>query len=282
MVRRLDRLARRPNPVHNIFLRGLRARMFAEQAAQATTQDKRMELMFQEAVEWLQAGASEKALEGFNAWEAMAREVASELYEKTTTSSNFIKASVGFEWESRNTAWPITRGCLSWQADPHAKCEALLKSRRRHDRDITAGACAQIQALFTDGLIDIADSLRLMDQAQQIGPIDRRVTIKAHAQSQTLIARGIPSGQILVHQVGDLFEIQCQVIQTEVIHQSVADLHATDRFGPYVNGQPAVDDFLIIVFLDDFRAIEIHDGLIGMVVKGVNQVVPICQAHGFQ
>ena len=75
------------------------------------------------------------------------------------------------------------RGCLSWQADPHAKCEALLKSRRRHDRDIAAGTCAQIQALFTDGLIDIADSLRLMDQAQQIGPIDRRVTIKAHAQS---------------------------------------------------------------------------------------------------
>ena len=56
--------------------------MFAEQAAQATTQDKRMELMFQGAVEWLQAGASEKALEGFNAWEAMARQVASELFEK--------------------------------------------------------------------------------------------------------------------------------------------------------------------------------------------------------
>ena len=60
------------------------------------------------------------------------------------------------------------------------------------------------------------------------------------------------------------------------------DLHATGRVGPYVNGQPAVDDFLIIVFLDDFQAIEIHDGRIGLVVKGVNQVVPICQAHGFQ
>ena len=82
--------------------------MFAEQAAQATTQDKRMELMLQEAVEWLQAGDSEKALEGFNAWEAMARQVHRISTRKTTTSSNFIKASVGFEWESRKTAWPIT------------------------------------------------------------------------------------------------------------------------------------------------------------------------------
>ena len=78
----MDRLARRSNPVRNIFLSGLRDCMFAEQAAQATTQDKRMELMLQEAVEWLQAGASEKALEGFNAWEAMARQVAPDLYEK--------------------------------------------------------------------------------------------------------------------------------------------------------------------------------------------------------
>ena len=38
--------------------------------------------LLQEAVEWLQAGASEKALEGFNAWEAMARQVAPDLYEK--------------------------------------------------------------------------------------------------------------------------------------------------------------------------------------------------------
>lgn len=108
MVQRLEKLAKRSNPVRNIFLSSLRARMFAEQAAQATTQDKRMDLMLQEAVEWLQAGASEKAMEGFNAWEAMARQVAPDLYEKTTTSSNFIKASVGFEWESRKTAWPIT------------------------------------------------------------------------------------------------------------------------------------------------------------------------------
>ena len=82
MVQRLEKLAKRSNPVRNIFLSSLRARMFAEQAAQATTQDKRMDLMLQEAVEWLQAGASEKAMEGFNAWEAMARQVAPDLYEK--------------------------------------------------------------------------------------------------------------------------------------------------------------------------------------------------------
>ena len=57
--------------------------MFAEQAAQATTQDKRMDLMLQEAVEWLQAGASEKAMAGFPvAGSHGPVQVAPDLYEK--------------------------------------------------------------------------------------------------------------------------------------------------------------------------------------------------------
>ena len=45
--------AKRSNPVRNIFLSSESPDV--EQAAQATTQDKRMDLMLQEAVEWLQA-----------------------------------------------------------------------------------------------------------------------------------------------------------------------------------------------------------------------------------
>ncbi|MEK9864010.1 MAG: hypothetical protein VW804_12715, partial [Verrucomicrobiota bacterium] len=61
MAQRLAYLAKRSNPVRNTYLNTLRARMQAAAIASAASDEQRLDPMIQQAVEWLNAGASEEA-----------------------------------------------------------------------------------------------------------------------------------------------------------------------------------------------------------------------------
>ena len=81
MAQRLAYLAKRSNPIRNTYLNTLRARMQAGAIASAASDEQRLDPMIQQAVEWLNAGASEEALRGFDAWESLAQRVSPGLYE---------------------------------------------------------------------------------------------------------------------------------------------------------------------------------------------------------
>ena len=81
MVKLLEQLARKSNPIRNTYLNADRARMFGEQLKRINESEGQLGMLNQYAVQLLNAGQTDEALKMFRKWESLARTQAPEIYQ---------------------------------------------------------------------------------------------------------------------------------------------------------------------------------------------------------